>query len=294
MKLNKNIRSNVAIMCGSYYFVIAFIMAVFLMLSGYIYTDDINEKAYSVISLMTMKNPEMIAEQAGLNWRDIYLMETPGYIWMFAPVIVTLPYIAVLCPGNSNTNIRFELFRTSKKRYILGKVISGMFVSGMIMAIAQVIYGAICFFTIGNDYISDNNMMNVYTSVGITRIIYKYFGKLSLYFLRCIAAFLYGMLSSLTVIFLSAIIKNKYLVFSIPFMLNYFYVMFMSNGIKKIIKGSLLIKINQIFMHSRIQSVFLYEKDVMIMIGLFIIIQFLVVYATHYLIMERRCDCCER
>lgn len=294
MKHNRTVRSNIERMCISNYFIIALVMTVFLMLSGYIYTDFTNDKSYSILSLIAMKGSKSIIEQGGLNWRDIYLLDSPGYTWMFAPVIVTLPYIAMICPGNSNSNTRFELFRTSKKKYIFGKIISGIIVSGMIMAMAQIVYGIVCLLIIGNKFTGDNNLMNVYKLSGFAGYVYKNLGNVSVYILRIMEAFLYGMISSLPVMFLSAIIKNKYLVFSIPFMLNYFYTMFLNNGVRKLFKINIVIKIRQIFLQSNIQSIFLYNYKIMFIIILIFIIQILAVYAIHYFIMERRCDCCER
>lgn len=72
MKHNRTVRSNIERMCISNYFIIALVMTVFLMLSGYIYTDFTNDKSYSILSLIAMKGSKSIIEQGGLNWRDIY------------------------------------------------------------------------------------------------------------------------------------------------------------------------------------------------------------------------------
>ena len=70
--------------------------------------------------------------------------------------------------------------------------------------------------------------------------------------------------------------------------------MFLNNGVRKLFKINIVIKIRQIFLQSNIQSIFLYNYKIMFIIILIFIIQILAVYAIHYFIMERRCDCCER
>lgn len=294
MKISKNVGSNIERMCISHYFILAVFLTIFLMMSGYIYTDASNGKAYSLISLIIMKNPQAVIRQARLNWNYTYLMESPGYTWMFAPIVVTLPYITVICPGNTNSNTRFEMFRTSRKKYVLGKIISGMLVSGMIMAIAQTAYGVISYFVMGNEYTGDINLMDLYKLHGITGYVYKYSGSVSVYIFRGLEAFLYGMVSSVPVILLSAIIKNKYLVCSISFMLNYFIIMFLNNGLTSLCSEESAYEINRILVQSNIQSVFLNENTTVIMTMLWMVLQFLLTYVLHYFMLERRCDYCER
>lgn len=273
--LDKVVRRNIEQMCMSWYFWLSVVMTAFLMISGYIYTDMISGKAYSMLNLILMKHPESVIEQAGLSWRDIYLMESPGYTWMFAPVIVSLPFIALICSGNTNSNIRFEMFRTGKKRYILGKIISGVLVAGMIMVTAQIIYGIICGIAMG----SEDELTE----------------KLSVYVFRTLGALLYGMVSAFPVLLLSSVIRNKYLVFSVPFMLNYFYTMLLNNGLRKLAgNDNLITDIRSILLQTNMQSFFLMKKSIMVIAAIWMILQFFIIYGIHYYVTERRCDCCER
>lgn len=295
VEVYKIVKSNMERMCMSFYFGLAILMNLLLMVFGYIYTDMSSEKAYSLFTFIFMKNPEVIMQQGELSWGTTYLMESPGYIWMFAPVIVTLPFIATMCAGNSYSNTRLEMVRTSKKKYILGRIIASLLVAGIIMMIAQIIYGGICYLVMGNTYVSRDTLLRICEECGLLGKSNISFKIICVYIFRTLSAFLYGLSSAIPVILLSYLIRNKYLVFSISFMYNYFFYMFLNNQLIKIINNDKIVsKINSIFLKTNLQSIYLIKRNLVLIIILWLLVEFLMTYKIHYFITERRCDCCER
>lgn len=292
---HKVIINNMARMCKSKYFFISILMNFLLMMLGYIYTDMGNGETYSVFTLLLSKNLKTILEQSGLNWKTTYITESPGYTWMFTPVVVTLPFIAVICAGNANSSTRYEMIRTSKKSYIVGRIIAGIIMAGLITLLSQIMYGFACYGIIGNVNNAGDSINIICENSSIIKTLHLPKKFISLYVLRGTAAFLYGMSSSFLVISLSALIKNKYLVFSIPFMINYFWNMSVNNGLFKIIKNEKVIQnINLLLIKTNMQVLFLHEKIIISLMLVILVLEIFGIYLINIIAVERRCDCCER
>jgi len=66
-----------------------------------------------------------------------------GWLIVFAPLLLTLPYIEVLSDERQNGLVQFELIRSGNLRYCVSKVFSGALYGGLAFAVGFTIFGGI-------------------------------------------------------------------------------------------------------------------------------------------------------
>lgn len=292
LAVNRTCRQNLLKMYSGVAFIVAVVAAFFLLASSYIYIDDMNGKAYSILTLLFAPDRQTIIEKGGICARDIFLQENNGYIWMFAPIVSAIPYISIICMGNINNNIRFEIFRTGKSAYLWGNLLAAGIAGGSVMSISYIMYGIAEFFII-TPHAGTGDVFQYYIATPWIHTIYSVGGIIVLYILRVLAAFLFGVFSVIPSFILSAFLRNKYLVLCIPFMLNYFGTMFLGSITGKLMKyGKRYTAIRlQYLLPASMQGIFVSENKEMGYKILFMVVSLLLSGIIYYICLERRCDC---
>lgn len=192
-------------------FVFSIFAALLIFLTTNIYTEPIKGKEYNLLSLIIAEDSKEIINDAPIIWDEIFLGGSNGYIWLFAPIIVALPYISTVSAGKSDSNVRFEIIRSGKFAYVVGRLLAVLGIGGLIISLSYSIYGLIMYLVLNQagqyDIIQSNSLL-----------ILK----------KILSMYIYGAISMILSYMLSAIIRNKYIMMCIPFVFNYFFTMYIS------------------------------------------------------------------
>ena len=227
--------------------------ALFLLSCSIVYTDDYTGKDYIFMSLFYDEISMEALQYGRISIENILLGYDTSYLWMFCPIIVGLPSVKL------RKTERFVLFRTNKNQYCLSKYTSILFVSGMIMLWAYLLYMLLCMFLI-KDYIWNIILLK-----------------------KLLSVFCWGILNAIPSVLLSEFIENKYLILCIPFVMNYFMHSFVVNIIPY--------RVWEYISPYNYQILFLCDNKTAI--SSISILLFLIVGCglIKKLIFERRCDC---
>ncbi len=293
-KSGRSIGINVKRMCAAPAFFIAAAAVFFILLSGYVYIDSSNGKAYSIFTLLFTQERRLFIEKAGLVSHDIALSESRGSLWMFAPIVAGLPFVAVLCSGNAHHSTRFEIYRTGKNRYLLGRLCSAMLAGGLLMTLGQILYIIVVYAVMGLPSLDSSYMAATYQNGAWSGSVCKTFGLAGMLFLKLLSSFLYGWISSYFVVLFSVFIRNKYLIISIPFMMNYILNGLLQSWISKGMDPLFRSKVFQaVVFPQNMQSVFLMEGKEAAAVLLVNLCLAAGLFLVHRIALERRCDCGE-
>lgn len=256
-------------------FVVAVLATFIIFMSATLYTDQFKGREYSGLSLLFGNDAREVLVDGVVNWDQIILTRNNGYIWLFAPILVSIPYISSVGAGSKNSSHRLEIFRAGKMKYILGKFLSAITAAGLVMSLAYLLYGIVLYL--------------VFLKNGCTNIINTGMGPL---LLKIASMFWYGVVSIILVFILSTIINNKYIVVCIPFMMNYFFVIFISRiNIYRITTNEIYRNLFKYCEPSNQQEVFMgngMEKIIGVAFGLILSIITILIYRIS---IERRVDC---
>lgn len=255
-------------------FPLTIIIGVIIYLTGTVYTDDIGS-SYSVFSIIFSEDGQKITELIEKTSYELIIGDDKSYMRMFATILTALPYISIICVRNLDNSIRFELIRSSRRKYSMGLILSILTVAGLVMTISYAIYSVILYL-IMPDVIFDGQMKSM--------IIKKMAG-----------IFLYGVANVYGAVGLSAFVRNKYLVACIPFMAKYLICMEIGQlSIDFALAGKykLIQYINYIVPES-VCNVFISgqeTQDVVMMLGTLATLV-LISYIAYRVSMEKRWDC---
>lgn len=266
----------------SFYF--AIVAVVILMMAETFYIKADTGKEYTFFDVVLSKEHDKIIKESGMLSDEIIINGANNiYYEMFIPLVVVIPFIAGIYSDKKNSITRFQIYRTGKLRYTLGKFMAVMISGGFITMLGHIIFSIIIyvFFPHGKSEIFELNKMLLSQDSDIYRFILNHFGDTGLYVLKFMRVFLYGAFSTVTAFALSAVIKNRYIVFTIPVVMEYMW--------GKFIGKSQSIKLSYL-RPTAISNIFYYDLSQMVpFFGIFII-SALVFYRV---CLGRKCDCGE-
>ena len=173
-----------------------------------------------MLRLMSGDEVQSIFHSALLLWKSSF----SGWMVVFTPLLLTLPYIGVLSEERQNRLVQFEMIRSGNARYCVCKVISGALYGGLSFAVSYAILG--CMFALIFPPISafsaEEQAMFVQTSI-IVYIVKVLCGS-----------FVYGVFASIFGIGVAIFFRDKYMLLCLPFMLNYIYQQIIEKAASKI------------------------------------------------------------
>ena len=223
-----------------------------LLCCSIVYTDIESGQQYLFISLFYDKVSKEALELGMISLGGVFLGNDVSYLWMFCPIIVGIPCVIV------KKTERFALFRTSKNRYFVSRYFSSIISGGAILVLAYLVFGLFC------NYLSKESILNIY------------FVK------KLLSVFVWGVTASIPATILSEFVRSKYLILCIPFVINYFQIIFMF----KIIPLS----IREYVMPDSFVILFLREDNVIKGCLIYAMILILGCALFKKVIIERRCD----
>lgn len=145
-----------------------------------------------------------------------------GWVKMFLPMIAAFPFVSLHCTEHAAGSARFSCVRMSKHSYEAGTFLSAMLCGGLMMLTALILFACIAAVRFPSIAEYDTSLREMYErSFAEMYPFYSVLGYPYLYALRGAELFLYGAVSAVPACFLTCLMRNKYLVLSIPFFLKY-------------------------------------------------------------------------
>lgn len=217
----RSLKTNIYKIISGLGFYICIVFTVILCFSANIYTDIIKNDHYSVFSAVRTFDREFMLTDTSFCSFNVICNAASGWLTMFIPIVSAFAYIPLVCDEYESKSVRFEIFRTGKKSYHLSRFVTACFCGGLAVTIGYAVFSVLAFILFPslsdyNIYLKDSYLeMTSYSfpeiQSGLALPIFKTLGSV----------FLYGAVSAVPAIMLTAVIRNKYLVMCIPFFLKY-------------------------------------------------------------------------
>lgn len=210
-------------------FVGAVMLTFLLCFTAPAYTDNTNQKMYSIFEALFSMDRKFIEAHFDFAANRLARVGMNGYVTLFLPIIVAFPFMVAFCTERNNGNIRFVIARTGKMRYYLSKFLSCFLCGGLAVLIGISLF-------MGAMHILFPPM----SSYDMGTEIYGGMAQQSefvLNFRYLFSNFLNGAIATMPAFFLSSFCKNPYIITCIPFMFTYVWETLMSklmnNAIEK-------------------------------------------------------------
>lgn len=263
-------------------FYLCILATVVLLLSGTIYTDCNTGEEYSLVNIIINKNTELL-NKADLHATDVIVSGVDSYLFMFLPIIVAVPFVMIVCGDMKNSTVRFEIYRVGKNRFLMGKFFASAISGGLSIMFGYMIFSIITYFTLpkGSGVLLQLNYDFFKNETTFGKWYFTSFGVPGMIILKNIRMFLLGFFASVPAFGLSRIIKNRYIVISIPFMFFYLFEKFVIKHENQLLYKALISNIGNVF-DNRFLSFFTIFGGAAL---------FIIVLCRIYL--GRKCDCGE-
>lgn len=148
-----------------------------------------------------------------------------AWMHLFIPVLVSIAAVNVYCDEEKSGEKRFSIFRTGRRNYYFGNILFFLISGALVAVLGYLIFGlfANTFFPHRSAYTDE--LLQEYTQIYFSNNIilgkaYAMFGMKMVYFLKLFSFGLYGMVSVIPALVLSAFVRNKYLITCIPFFIG--------------------------------------------------------------------------
>ena len=180
--------------------------------SGY---EDSNGNTYSIWELITSLNSMNSVINTGITGNKLLDQAAMGGMFRVFCVLCTgVGYTMMLSEERTSGFIRFSIFQTKTHRYVLAKFVSGTIYGGLMASVGFLLY--VLFLSV------------ILASQGVLVGIIKLSSDIVIVFIQYIGGvFLFGIFQNAFIFFFAAWIKNKYLLLSIPFFVEYLYLQFL-------------------------------------------------------------------
>lgn len=222
MSILKNIRVDGRKIVMGYGFYISIFLTFILCLSSPIYKHEEKNETYSVIDVLNKFNKETMLEYPEMCADTVLMKGNRGWLSLFIPIISGFAFVPIICDEYNFKVVRNEIFRSTNFRFNTSKFVMACVSGGVAVMIGYALY--ICListlFPSFNLY-QPELQMTISEEIYGSNPFFSDLNKISITFLKLGEIFLYGLFSSVFVVFLSSFVKNKYLVLCVPFFIQY-------------------------------------------------------------------------
>lgn len=265
-------------------FYLAIIATIVLLLASTFYVVPDTGKEYTLFDIIFGVADDKVVTESGLVSEEIIIKGINSHYYeMFLPLVTVIPFIVGIYGDKKNSITRFQIYRTGKLRYTLGKFMAVLVSGGLITMLGQMIFSLIIYsiFPHGESEMFELNKIILFEESEFCKVLVDRIGIMGLYILRFLRVFLYGAFSTVIAFALSIVIKNRYMVLTIPVVIEYMWEKFISKSIDAKMYTLLPSSIGNVF-----------HTDISWMLPFFITI--IVVSLVFYRVcLERKCDCGE-
>ena len=186
------------------YIYIAIIVSAIILLCSNVYEES-GGKSYSVLTaVLNLDVKAIFAESRRLSVQEVMQATGRSRMSMFAPMLTLIPLIPILVSERNKGALRFQIFRTGKTAYIIGKFLTTVVIGGIVLLGGYAVFAGFVniFYTKASPEIIEQFM--------ITDDVYRWSGW-----------FVYGAFSAVGGYLFTILIDNTYLIYSLPFIVNY-------------------------------------------------------------------------
>lgn len=184
-------------------------MTVLLLSAAEVYYDHLTQTRYSVFHVLTDFSHEELANHFELCGTTVVQQARSGWFTLFAPIITAFCFVPTKCAERGQNAVRFQIFRTTKRNYHISQFFSGIISGGIAMTIGYIIFTAIALILFPNA--SEMNEIEAQMLQGLEINLPK----------LTLEVWLFGTFWSIPAMFLTSVLRNKYLILFIPFFLKY-------------------------------------------------------------------------
>lgn len=134
------------------------------------------------------------------------------FMAMFMPILVIFPFLNVFWNEKMTNNYLFRQARIGIRKYIVGSMADAVFSSGLLAVLGRFLHDGILFL--------------IFTSIGKKPVLSQ---MAPLLLMKGVHFFFYGCLVCIPVLFFIALLKNRYIILCMPFILIYLYDLLLRN-----------------------------------------------------------------
>lgn len=186
-------------------FIVCVIIMAVLNFTSICYVNEYGRQ-YSVIEILFMENYKEVALVNGVSWDSLWRQPIGTYVAMFAPVVSIFPFLNRFWNEKMCGYILFVESRVGRKKYLLFQIVDAWISSGLVVMLGTIVFNVSLVFLF---YRSDSMMES--------------YGLIASCVEKSVLLFLYGAVIGTPSLFLSACLKNRYVISCIPFALIYLY-----------------------------------------------------------------------
>lgn len=222
MRTIRLIQINIRKAASSYAFLTCILLTIVLFITSPLYYDYSANNDVSILHVfLNVDRKEMLFDTTFCSY-NVLCECISGWLKMFIPMIASFPFVLLQCTERTTGAVIFSGIRLSKQSYHTGTFLSAMIIGGLILILGFSFFSIGVAFTFPNirDYdiplreSFELRLINTYP-------LFKKLGYPYLIILQYIEIFLYGAFSAVPACFMTCMLKNKYLIISIPFFLKY-------------------------------------------------------------------------
>lgn len=295
MRIIRLIQVNLRKAIASYGFLACILLTTILFFTSPLYYDyNVNSDVSILQAFLKFDRKEMMYDTKFCSY-NVLCECVSGWLKMFIPMIASFPFVSLQCTERSTGAVRFSGIRLSKQSYQTGTFLSAMIIGGLVLIFGFLLFNICINFTFPNISEYDTSLREFYErSFSDTYSLFNKFGYPYLIILRFIEMFLYGAVSAVPACFITCMLKNKYLVISIPLFLKYILLQHISRLQTEAYENIEHINERRIFLLKMINPdlisrIFFGEEEIWKNI-LFYSILILFAFITYSIIMNRRRD----
>lgn len=184
-------------------------MTVLLLFAAEVYYDYGTQSRYSVFRALTDFSREELANHIELCSANVVQNARSGWFTLFAPIIAAFCFVPIICAEREEKAARFQIFRTTKLKYSISQFFSGVVSGGIAISLGYIIFAIFVIILFPNMKIISEFPEDLMQD--ISQILLP----------LTLKVFVFGAFWSVPAMFLTSVLRNKYLILCIPFFLKY-------------------------------------------------------------------------
>jgi len=222
MKTLRLIKVNLIKVLTSTGFYACVLLMLVLCFTARAYDDIAENKSYSVIGVLAEFSREEMLANSSFSAYQILSCVSSGWLSLFIPIIAAFPLMPLICDGRESKSVRYSAFRSTKFSFSTGNLFTAMMSGGLAVLCGFVLFAVLVYTLFPNisEYAPELKESAEWWISGTYPLFEKY-GYPYLVALDFVEMFLYGALSAVPALIMTAFMKNKYLVLCIPFFMKY-------------------------------------------------------------------------
>lgn len=222
MKTLRLVKVNLVKVLTSTGFYACVLLTLVLCFTAQAYYDVAENRNYSVIGALAEFSREEMLVNSSFSAYQILSCVSSGWLSMFIPIISAFPLMPLICDQRESKSVRYSAFRSTKFSFSTGNFLTAMISGGLAVLCGFALFAVSVYmlFPHISEYSHELKDSAEWWISGTYPLFEKY-GYPYMIALDFIEIFLYGALSAIPALIMTAFMKNKYLVLCIPFFLKY-------------------------------------------------------------------------